>query len=142
MLVIGAAVTIGNVVIPVIIRRDVPAARVGVVTAAYVATLNAGSLITSLLTAPLASLVGWPGALLTWSLLTVGGIVMWGAHLRRRRRAGEDWGERYSGDEPPGRPEGASDGASSIRRPSPDRCPSSRAAVASGRSRVGRSRGC
>ena len=52
MLVIGAAVTIGNVVIPVIIRRDVPPARVGVVTAAYVATLNAGSLVTSLATAP------------------------------------------------------------------------------------------
>ena len=89
MFVIGAAVTIGNVVIPVIIRRDVPAARVGVVTAAYVATLNVGSLITSLLTAPLATLIGWPGALLAWSLLTIAGIVLWGAHLRRipsRRR--------------------------------------------------------
>ena len=42
MFVIGAAITIGNVVIPVIIRRDVPAARVGSVTAAYVATLNVG----------------------------------------------------------------------------------------------------
>ena len=64
MLVIGAAVTIGNVVIPVIIRRDVPPARVGVVTAAYVATLNAGSLVTSLATAPLAAVIGWPAALL------------------------------------------------------------------------------
>ena len=60
MFVIGAAMTIGNVVIPVIIRRDVPPARVGVVTAAYVATLNAGSLLTSLLTAPLAAVIGWP----------------------------------------------------------------------------------
>ena len=47
MFVIGAAVRIGNVVIPVIIRRDVPSAHVAVVTAAYVATLNVGSLITS-----------------------------------------------------------------------------------------------
>jgi len=102
MFVIGAAVTIGNVVIPVIIRRDVPAARVGVVTAAYVATLNVGSLITSLLTAPLATLIGWPGALLAWSVLTIAGIVLWGAHLRRSRRDGDRWGERYSGDEPEG----------------------------------------
>lgn len=102
MFVIGAAVTIGNVVIPVIIRRDVPAARVGVVTAAYVATLNAGSLITSLLTAPLAALVGWPGALLAWSVLTIAGIVLWGAHLRRSRRDRDRWGERYSGDQPAG----------------------------------------
>ena len=102
MFVIGAAVTIGNVVIPVIIRRDVPAARVGVVTAAYVATLNVGSLITSLLTAPLATLIGWPGALLAWSVLTIAGIVLWGAHLRRSRRDGDRWGERYSGEEPEG----------------------------------------
>jgi CP family cyanate transporter-like MFS transporter len=99
MFVIGAAVTIGNVVIPVIIRRDVPPAHVGVITAAYVATLNAGSLLTSLLTAPLASLITWPAALLAWSVITVAGIVLWGAHLRRSRRAGDEWGERYSGDE-------------------------------------------
>jgi CP family cyanate transporter-like MFS transporter len=102
MFVIGAAVTIGNVVIPVIIRRDIPAARVGVVTAAYVATLNVGSLVTSLLTAPLAALIGWPGAVLAWSVLTIVGIVLWGAHLRRTRREGDRWGERYSGDEPEG----------------------------------------
>lgn len=98
MLVIGAAVTVGNVVIPVIIRRDVPPAHVGVITAAYVATLNAGSLITSLLTAPLASLIGWPAALLAWSVLTVAGILLWGAHLRRVRRSGVGRGDRYSGD--------------------------------------------
>lgn len=102
MFVIGAAITIGNVVIPVIIRRDVSSARVGLVTAAYVATLNAGSLITSLLTAPLASVIGWPAALLTWSVLTVAGIVLWGAHLRRAGRDGDRWGERYSGEEPTG----------------------------------------
>jgi CP family cyanate transporter-like MFS transporter len=102
MFVIGAAVTIGNVVIPVIIRRDVASARVGLVTAAYVATLNAGSLLTSLLTAPLASVVGWPAALVAWSVLTVAGIVLWGAHLRRARREGDRWGERYSGEEPGG----------------------------------------
>ncbi|SFS03460.1 MFS transporter, CP family, cyanate transporter [Microbacterium sp. cf046] len=99
MLVIGAAVTIGNVVIPVIIRRDVPSARVALVTAAYVATLNVGSLITSLLTAPLAELIGWPAAILAWSAITVAGIVLWGVHLRRTRRAGARWGGRYSGDE-------------------------------------------
>ncbi len=99
MFVIGAAVTIGNVVIPVVIRRDVPPAHVGVITAAYVATLNAGSLLTSLLTAPLASLLGWPAALLAWSLLTIAGIILWGVHLGRSRRAGDEWSERYSGDE-------------------------------------------
>src|SRR6187431_150503 len=99
MLVIGASITIGNVVIPVIIRRDVPPERVGLVTGAYVATLNLGSLITSLLTAPLAAAIGWQFALLVWSALTIGGIALWSIHLSRSRRvAGGD--ERYSGDRP------------------------------------------
>ena len=74
--VIGASITIGNVVIPVIIRRDVAPERVSLVTAAYTATLNAGSLLTSLATVPLASVVGWNIALL-----------LWGARHPRRRGA-------------------------------------------------------
>ena len=129
MLVIGAAVTVGNVVIPVIIRRDVPPAHVGVITAAYVATLNAGSLITSLLTAPLAALIGWPAALLAWSLLTVGGILLWGAHLRRSRHSGLDRSDRYSGDER--RP---ADGAASPRDLDPETLTGPLPVVARGRS--------
>ncbi|MGP3535051.1 MFS transporter [Microbacterium sp. RD1] len=102
-IVIGAAITIGNVVVPVVIRRDVPPDRVSIVTGAYVATLNAGSLLTSLLTAPLAAVVGWPTALLLWSVLSVAGIVLWGLHLARERRAGIDADERFSGELSPGR---------------------------------------
>lgn len=87
MLVIGASITVGNVVIPVIVRRDVPPAQVSTVMAAYVAMLNAGSLLTTLATAPLAGLIGWPLALLSWSVITVAGIVLWAVHLRRARRA-------------------------------------------------------
>lgn len=97
MFLIGAAITIGNVVIPVIIRRDIPPARVPLVTAAYVAMLNGGSLITSLLTAPLAAAIGWHSALLVWSIITLAGVLLWGVHLRRAAAAGDLWGERYSG---------------------------------------------
>ena len=86
MVVIGAAITIGNVVAPVIIRRDVPPERVGLVTAAYTAMLNVGSLITSLATAPLASQIGWTGALLVWTGITVAGVAVWATHMRRERR--------------------------------------------------------
>ncbi|MCR2809186.1 MULTISPECIES: MFS transporter [unclassified Microbacterium] len=112
MFVIGAAVTIGNIVIPVIIRRDVPPAHVGVITAAYVAMLNAGSLVTSLLTAPLAAVIGWPAALLSWVLLTIAGIALWGAHLSRSRRSGDGHEDRYSGRELPS--EGAAPAARDI----------------------------
>ncbi len=97
MFVIGASVTIGNVVVPVIIRRDVPPARVGFVTAAYAAMLNAGSLLTSLLTAPIAAVIGWPSALLVWSGITVAGIGLWGVHLRLRGR-GDAQEDRFSGE--------------------------------------------
>ncbi|GAA3623735.1 MFS transporter [Microbacterium awajiense] len=97
MVVIGVAIAVGNVVIPVIIRRDVPAERVVVVTAAYAATLNIGSLLTSLLTAPLAAAIGWSAALVAWSAITAVGIVLWSVHLRRERARGRTWGERYSG---------------------------------------------
>jgi MFS transporter, CP family, cyanate transporter len=98
MVVIGASITVGNVVIPVIIRRDVSPPRVGLVTASYVATLNAGSLVTSLFTAPIADAIGWQAALLVWSGITIAGIVLWGVHLRRERRAGVDSAERFSGE--------------------------------------------
>lgn len=100
MIVIGAAITIGNIVVPVIIRRDIPPERVGLATAAYTAMLNAGSLVTSLLTAPLAAVIGWPLALLMWSSITVAGIALWSVHLRRIRRGGAEWGDdRYSGED-------------------------------------------
>lgn len=96
MLIIGAAITVGNVVMPVIIRRDVPSERVALVTAGYTAMLNLGSLLTSLGTAPLAALIGWPLALLAWGLLAVAGLVLWGVHMRRDRGA-RAWAEHDSG---------------------------------------------
>jgi len=109
MIVIGAAITIGNVVIPVVIRRDVPPDRVAFVTASYTATLNAGSLATSLLTAPIAEVVGWNLALVIWSVLTLAGVAVWSVHLARERRRGALWGERFSGA-----PSAASAGVSSV----------------------------
>ena len=90
MFVIGASITIGNVVIPVVIRRDVPPDRVATATAAYTATLNVGSLLTALGTVPLAELLGWSFALLAWGMITVLGVVLWSAHILRRRRALRD----------------------------------------------------
>ena len=84
--VIGAAIAIGNIVVPVIIRRDVSWRRIPVVTAAYTAALNVGSMITALGTAPLAAVVGWRWALAAWGLLTLVALVFWLAVARRRAR--------------------------------------------------------
>lgn len=81
--VIGLAITVGNVVVPVVIGRDFPGAT-NVVTAAYTAALNIGSTLTSALTAPLADLVGWQVALAAWGLLVVVAATVWTAALRQQ----------------------------------------------------------
>jgi len=69
-LLIGVAITVGNVAVPVVIARDL-ARRSGAVLGAYTASLNVGSMVTLALTVPLAGLVGWRVA-----LMVSGGLVL------------------------------------------------------------------
>ena len=75
--VIGVGITIGNVVIPVVIRRDTSPERVGLVTGVYTSALNVGSMITSLGTAPIAAAWGWPVAIAVWAVFAVVAGVAW-----------------------------------------------------------------
>lgn len=97
---LGLSITIGNVVVPVVIQRDVDPSRVGAVTGAYTAFLNVGSLLTALLTAPLAQAHGWPVALALWSILPAAGLLVWLLLLRAARArddAGSAGGHRQGG---------------------------------------------
>ena len=53
-----AAITIGNIAVPLIIRRDFSPRRQGTAMGIYTAALNIGSFLTSVVTAPLAELAG------------------------------------------------------------------------------------
>ncbi|PZE62667.1 CynX/NimT family MFS transporter [Curtobacterium sp. MCBD17_021] len=75
--VIGIGITIGNVVIPVVIRRDTSPERVGLVTGVYTSALNVGSMITSLGTAPVAAAWGWPIAIALWGVLALVAAAAW-----------------------------------------------------------------
>ena len=75
--VIGIGITIGNVVIPVVIRRDTSPARVGLVTGVYTSALNVGSMITALGTAPVAAALGWPLAIALWGGIIVVALIVW-----------------------------------------------------------------
>ncbi|HEV6952907.1 MAG TPA: MFS transporter [Promicromonospora sp.] len=100
---LGAAITVGNVVVPVIIARDF-ADRTAPATGLYSSVMNLGSVLATSLTAPLAALLGWQGAVASWSLMAVAALVVW---LVTTRRAGLPRATPTDPDRPgavPGRP--------------------------------------
>lgn len=74
--ILGAAITIGNISVPVIIKKDFNA-RAGPVTGAYTAALNVGSVVTALGTAPLDAAFGWRVALGVWAVLSLAALIPW-----------------------------------------------------------------
>ncbi|GAA2239273.1 MFS transporter [Promicromonospora sukumoe] len=80
--VLGSAITVGNVVVPVIIARDFPA-RTALATGLYSSTMNLGSVFATSLTAPFAALLGWRGAIASWAVVAVVALVVWQVTTRR-----------------------------------------------------------
>ncbi len=77
----GAAMTVGNVLVPAVVKGGFgPAA--GTVTGLYTAGLTAGAAAAAALTAPLAHLLGWRGALAVDGLLALAAAAVWAAATR------------------------------------------------------------
>lgn len=83
---LGTALTVGNIVSLMIIARDF-SGRARLVTAIYTAALNFGTMLTSATTAPLAILLGWRVALASVVALVVPTILLWLLVLLRRNKA-------------------------------------------------------
>ncbi len=81
---IGTAMALGNIVVPVIIGRDVPWRQAAAATGAYSATVNVGSMAVLLCTPPLAGLVGWRLAIAAWGVVTAAGLAYWLFRERQR----------------------------------------------------------
>jgi MFS transporter, CP family, cyanate transporter len=79
---LGLAITAGNVAVPVVIGRDLPR-HAGAVLGAYTAALNVGSMLTLSLTVPIAGVTGWRVALASWGVLVVGSAAVWWWATRR-----------------------------------------------------------
>ena len=75
--ILGVAITIGNIVVPLIIRRDFAPARQGTAMGIYTAALNIGSFITAMVMAPLAELLGWRLALAACGIFAVAALLVW-----------------------------------------------------------------
>ncbi|WP_374238484.1 MFS transporter [Kocuria rosea] len=82
--VIGLAITVGNIAVPLLIRRDFPPRRYGAATGLYTAALNIGSTLAALLTAPIAAAAGWRIALASSAAAVVVGVGVWLLTVRGR----------------------------------------------------------
>ncbi|MGC5584981.1 MFS transporter [Ornithinimicrobium sp. W1665] len=83
--VVGLGITVGNVLVPVVIKRDLPG-HASRVTGFFTATLAVGAALTSALTVPVAQLLGWRAALALWVVLVPVAAVGWWRHVVRRER--------------------------------------------------------
>jgi len=77
--VVGAGIAIAQTLLPVAVKTRF-ADRAGLVTGIYTAGLGLGGAVAAGVSAPLADTLGsWPGALASWSVLAVAGMVVWRA---------------------------------------------------------------
>jgi CP family cyanate transporter-like MFS transporter len=81
---LGAAITVGNVLVPTLIRRDVPDRGRGPATGLYTVSLNVATMLTALATVPLSAVVGWRAAIAAWAVLGALTVVVWLLVLRPR----------------------------------------------------------
>lgn len=94
---IGAAIAVGNVLVPALVKQHFPG-RIAVVTGAYSASLSAFAALASGVAVPIASLAGWRVAIGCWAVLTLIGALIWAPRALRSptvaaeaRPAGSMW---------------------------------------------------
>jgi MFS transporter, CP family, cyanate transporter len=96
-LAVGAGITVGNVLVPALIKRHFPSA-LGVMTALFTASLTGGAALAGGLTGVVAESAGWSWrlALAVWAVPVLVAAVAW-LPLRRYRASGPDAVPRLSG---------------------------------------------
>ena len=77
----GVGVALGNVLLPAIVKRDFPA-RSGPMTSLYSSVMGLGATLGAGVSVPLASALGWPGALGVWAVLAAVALAVWLPRLR------------------------------------------------------------
>lgn len=80
--VVGLAMTVGNVLLPAVVKRDFGAAA-GRVTGLLTASLAGSAALAAALTPPLAVWLGWRHALAVWAVLAAVAAGVWWAAARR-----------------------------------------------------------
>ncbi len=114
--VIGAAITVGNVAVPVVAARDF-SSGITRVTGAATAAMNMGAVLTTIGMAPLAAVVGWRWALASWSVVVLAGLAVWWRAFAGRQRPAPDDPDDPRPDERPASSPPPARRAGVLRRP-------------------------
>jgi len=80
----GVGVALGNVLLPVLAKRDFPA-HTGPITSVYSSMMGLGTTAAAGLSVPLATVFGWRGALGIWVLPAAVALLVWLPQLSRPR---------------------------------------------------------
>ncbi|HCL4546901.1 MFS transporter [Clostridium botulinum] len=82
--IIGLAISVANVLIPSLIKRDFPE-KIGVMTGVYSISMNTFGAIASGISVPIAIRLGskWSGALGIWGILSFISIILWLPQVKR-----------------------------------------------------------
>ncbi|KEI76223.1 transporter [Clostridium botulinum B2 128] len=82
--IIGLAISVANVLIPSLIKRDFPE-KIGVMTGVYSISMNTFGAIASGISVPIATRLGlkWSGALGIWGILSFISIILWLPQVKR-----------------------------------------------------------
>ena len=85
--ILGAAIAIGNVLLPGLVKREFPE-RAGLMTSVYTTSLGISAALAAGVSVPLAKLdgIGWRGALAVWALPAFLACVAWLPQLGREDR--------------------------------------------------------
>src|SRR5215211_7171349 len=83
--VLGAAIVVGNVLLPALVKREFPE-RVGLMTSVYLTALGISGALAAGVSVPVAQLsgMGWRGSLALWALPAFLAAVAWVPQLRSR----------------------------------------------------------
>ncbi|QDS36137.1 CynX/NimT family MFS transporter [Brevibacillus brevis] len=85
--VLGLAISVSNVLLPSLIKREFPG-RIGLMTGVYSVSMNLLGAIASGISVPIAVGlgVGWQGALSIWGILSLASVLFWLPQMKRRNR--------------------------------------------------------
>jgi CP family cyanate transporter-like MFS transporter len=75
---LGAAIAVGNVLLPALVRRDFPS-RIGVMTSVFVTTMAGTASVGVGLAVPMAQAFGWRVAMGVWAVPALLGALWWAA---------------------------------------------------------------